>query len=117
MAVNVFVKPDVYANPDALDFGRIVRQELLRSPGLLDLRTQTFMVKRRAGAFEVKSVTCDLPFVSVRKTPEGKSPVFRLDVAIRPELMRTGSAVGRIRLETTDPAFPEILVPVRAAIE
>src|SRR2546426_6188548 len=47
--VNFFVKAEVYANPEAVDFGVVPLAQLEKAPGLLQLLTQTVMVKKRQG--------------------------------------------------------------------
>jgi hypothetical protein len=116
IAVNVLIKRDVYANPEVVDFGEVSLDEIRRSPSLLDLLTQTFLVKRRGGPFEIRSVRSDLVALRIAKSPDGPSQTFRFDVALDPARLERSALNGAIRLETSDPAFPEVIVPVRAVL-
>jgi hypothetical protein len=116
IAVNVLIKRDVYANPEVVDFGEVSLDEIRRSPSLLDLLTQTFLVKRRGGPFEIRSVRSDLVALRIAKSPDGPSQTFRFDVALDPARLERSALNGAIRLETSDPAFPEVIVPVRGVL-
>ena len=69
LPVHLFVKADLYAEPDAVDFGTVPLEQVRRS-GAGELFAQTLVVKRRDGSFEITSVACDLPAVAVMRSPE-----------------------------------------------
>ena len=117
--VNVIVKPAVYANPETVDFGRVAPRELADNSSALDLLTQSFIVRKRAGSFSITTVTSDLPFVTIRRSPEGKgsSEAFRIDVALMKDRLQPGPISGSIRIHTDDKQFPELIVPVRGEIQ
>ena len=115
LPVHLFVKADLYADPDAVDFGA-VRLDQARTPRVADLLAETLLVKRREGSFEITSVACDLPAVAVRRLSEGASDSFEVDVHLRPETLRPGRLEGRIRISTSDPRFPELVVPVQGEV-
>jgi hypothetical protein len=115
--VNVLIKPDVYANPEEVDFGSVRMAEVTGRPTLLDLLTQTFMVKVRQGEMQIKAVRSDLDFLYIKQSPpEGKASAFRVDVGLQLRLLRPGPIQGSIILATSDPRFPEVTVPVRGEI-
>jgi hypothetical protein len=117
--VNVLVKPDLYANPETVDFGRVALKELADNPSVLDLLTQSVFVRKRAGNFSITNVTSDIPFVTIRRSPEGEgsSEVFRIDVALMKDRLRPGSISGRLKILTDDKQFPELIVLVRGEIQ
>ncbi len=117
--VNVLVKPDVYANPETVDFGRVALTELAHNSSVLDLLTQSFIVRKRAGSFSIVSVTSDIPFVTIRRSPEGESggAAFRIDVALMKDRLQPGPISGNIRILTDDKEFPELIVSVRGEIQ
>ena len=115
--VNVFVKAEVYANPEAVDFGVVPLSHLEKEPGLVQLLIQTVMIKKRGGPFEIKKISSDLVSVDVRQTPSARSSAFRLDVGLVPERLRSGPIGGTIRVTTDDAEFPEILIPVRGELK
>ncbi len=115
--VHLFVKPDLYANPDVADFGQVSADELRKNPTKRELLTQTFLVKKREGSFAIARVRSTVEGLDVRIDPKnGKSSTFRVDVALNPERIKTGKLEGFILVETDDKNFPEIKVPVSGAI-
>ena len=116
--VNVLVKRDVYANPEAVDFGRVALTELADRSSVLDLLTQSFIVRKRAGKFSITTVMSDVPFVTIRRSPEaeGSSEAFRIDVALMRDRLQPGPISGSIRIRTDDKQFPELIVPIRGEI-
>src|SRR2546427_6952282 len=115
--VHLFVKPDLYANPDVADFGQVSADELRKNPARRELLTQTFLVKKREGSFAIARVRSTVEGLDVRIDPKnGKSSTFRVDVALNPERIKTGKLDGFILVETDDKNFPEIKVPVSGAI-
>lgn len=115
--VNVLVKEDVYANPEEVDFGGIDRAALARTPAVLDLMKQVFLVKRRQGPFQLTSVSCDIPGVQVAYAPmEKESAIFKFEVGLEPSRLMPGPLVGMINIRTSDERFPEIAVPVRGVV-
>src|SRR6266704_4695 len=97
--VHVFVKPDLYANP-----------------ATRELSTQTFLVKKRNGEFEINKVESDLEGLEVRKDPpRGKSSTYRVDVALDPQKLKPGKIAGFVKIFTNDQEFPLIKIPVRGS--
>jgi hypothetical protein len=55
--------------------------------------------------------------LAVTQSPTTRSDVFRIDVALRSDSIRTGRVDGSIRIRTDDRRFPELIVPVRGEVE
>jgi len=116
--VHVWVKPDLYANPDAVDFGNISR-EAAQQPGAADaMLTQVAVLRRRSGAFEIKSIVSDSSLVVVKQSPEkGPSDSFTLEMKLRPEALFAGTKIeGKVRVRTSDREFPEIDLPISGSV-
>jgi hypothetical protein len=111
IAVNVIVKTELYFFPDSVDFGTVSLADLARTPSLIESITQTVLVKKRQGDFEIKSVTSDLPFFRIRQGPAGRSGTFRIDVSLDRDKLRPGKMQGSLRVRTDDTEFPELVVP------
>jgi len=107
----------VYANPEAVDFGVVPLGQLEKAPGLLQLLTQTVMVKKRQGQFAITKIASDLAFVTVKQTPAVSSSAFRLDFGLVSQRLRPGRIEGTIRVMTNDGEFPEVLIPVRGELK
>ena len=115
LPVHLWVKPDLYANPENVDFGTLRVEEVQRSDVTAFL-TQTFFLKRRGDAFRIKAIVCDSSAVDVTQSPAGPSNSFQIDVRLRPEALRRGSLDGKIRVMTTDPRFPEVVIPLSGTL-
>ena len=116
LPVHVFVKADLYANPEEIDFGSIHLSGLAQAPSGLPFLTQTFLVKTRRGEFEITSIDADVPALEITRSPAGSSGTFRIDVGLAPDRLKAGPIRGSIRIVTTDRDFPELIVPVRGAV-
>lgn len=109
--VHLWVKPDLYANPEQIDFGTLRLEDAQRS----DV-TATVFLKRRGDPFRITAVVCDSRALDITRSPTGRSNSFQIDVRLRPEALRRGSLDGRIRVLTTDPGFPEVVIPFSATL-
>jgi uncharacterized protein DUF1573 len=115
--VHLLVKPDLYATPDAADFGEISLEQIRRSVGILDLLKQVILVSGRRDQFSILSIACDLPAVMVRQTPSsGPSRTFRIEASLNSERLERGPLRGSIVVKTSDTELPEIRIPVRGEV-
>lgn len=113
LPVHLFVKGDLYANPDAVDFGLVPLDRMRSNNHVRDLLTQTFLVKKRKGEFAITKITSDLEVLDIRTDPQqATSSVYRIDVALNPQKADLGKLEGVIVIRTDDKDFPEIRVPV-----
>jgi hypothetical protein len=116
--VHLLVKPDLYAAPDAVDFGEISLEEIRRSVGVLDLLNQSILATSRRDQFSILSIVCDVPAVRVRQTPSsGLSRTFRIDVSLNQERLERGPLRGSIIVRTSDPDLPELRIPIRGGVQ
>jgi hypothetical protein len=115
--VHLFVKPDLYATPDAVDFGEISLEQIGQSVGITDLLTQTIVVTSRRDQFSIVSTLCDLPAVTVRQSPSGPGRTFRMDVSLNRDRLERGPLRGSIVVRTSNPELPELRIPVRGACD
>ncbi len=112
LPVHLFVKADLYANPDSVDFGR-VSSDVLNDSASREFLTQTFLVKKRAGNFKIMKITCDVPGIEINQdSAHQQSSSFRIDVALDPQTIKPGKLEGSIEIETSARDFPRIKVPV-----
>src|SRR5258708_3222447 len=115
LPVPLWVKPHPYPNPESIDFGK-VRIEEFGQTDVDALLTQTLFVKRRGGTFEITSIDCDSRAVVIARSPKGPSDSFQIDVRLKREALSPGDMSGKIRVRTTDPRYPEIVIPVSGTI-
>jgi uncharacterized protein DUF1573 len=115
--VHLLVKPNLYAVPDAVDFGEISSEQIRRSVGILDLLNQTILVTTRRDRFSILSIVCDVPAVRVRQTPSsGHSHTFRIDVSINQDRLERGPLRGSVVVKTSDEELPELRIPIRGEV-
>jgi uncharacterized protein DUF1573 len=108
--VYLWIKPDLYANPENVDFGTLRLEDVQRSDA------RTVFLKRRGDAFRITAVVCDSSALDVAHSPAGRSNSFRIDVRLRPDALRRGSLDAKIRVMTSDPGFPEVVIPVSGSV-
>jgi hypothetical protein len=117
LAVHVFVKPDVYANPDEIDFGEVPLIRIRQQPAAMRFLEQAVIVKKREGTFRLRGIRSDVMALDLRATPSSsESGTFRIDASLRPEGLRPGSLEGTISIDTDDLEFPRLTVRVRGSV-
>jgi hypothetical protein len=115
--VHLFVKPNLYANPDVIDFGSVAADLLRKDHAIRELVTQTFLVKIRTGEFAITKITSDLEALELRKDPpHGDSSTYRIDVALNPQKIKAGKLEGSIEIDTDNKDFPKIRIPVTGRV-
>jgi Protein of unknown function (DUF1573) len=115
--VHLFVKPDLYASQDAVDFGEFSLDQVRRSAGIQEMLNQTLIVTSRRDQFSILSIVCDQPAVTVRQTPaSGPSKTFRLDVSLNLDRLERGPFSGTIVVKTGDAELPELKIPIRGDV-
>ncbi len=117
VAVNVLVKPELFVGVDEVTFGELDPKLLKARPDLLSYLMQSFVVRRKEGPFEIRSITSDLPALTFERDPaSGPAEAFRIDVGVAAERLVPGPLRGTIRIESSDPRFPELMVPVTGSV-
>ena len=115
--LHLFVKPNLYANPDVIDFGSVSTDPMRKDPAIRELLTQTFLVKKRAGEFAITKITSNMEALELRKDPpHGDSSTYRIDVSLNPQKIKAGKLEGSIEIDTDDKDFPKIRIPVTGRV-
>ncbi|HET9795877.1 MAG TPA: DUF1573 domain-containing protein [Thermoanaerobaculia bacterium] len=115
--VHLFIKADLYANPDSFDFGDVPLERVRRQPGALALLRQAVFLKKRRGGFHVRAVRSDVAALDLGATPPtGESGSFEILAGLRADALHPGSLDGTVTIETDDPGFPVLTIPVRGRI-
>jgi hypothetical protein len=105
--VNVFVKDEVYVNPDSVDFGEITGSTT--SP-------EIFLLKKHRGGIEILSIESDLSCIKVRHTEDETGSSHQFFVDLQGSDLSNGPISGHIYITTDDPVFSQFTVPVRAEV-
>src|SRR5881394_354875 len=115
VGVNTLVRERVHTFPDAVDLGSLKRSQLAEPGAAPNALAQTLMVYQSGGHdFSVKAKS-DIPGLEMRVEPGPQGD--RVQVTI--QLARNagaGAIDGTLSLETNDPAFRELRIPVRGAV-
>jgi len=105
--VNVFLKDDVYVNPETVDFGEIAGR-----PG----GPETFFLKKHRGPVSILSVESDLPYLKITHSADLGSSSHQFFVDLQETDAPTRRFSGNIYIKTDDPVFAEIIVPVQGEV-
>jgi len=115
--VHLFVKADLYANPEVIDFGSVSADRMHSDSSARELSNQTFLVKKRDGVFAIMKITSDLDALEFKKDPPlGRSSNYRIDVALNPQKIKAGKIEGSVEIDTDDKDFPKIRIPVTGRV-
>jgi hypothetical protein len=117
IGVNVFVKNDLYASPEVVEFGDVQLAQV-RNPLLGSLLGQSFIVRKRDSVFRITEVDTDVPGLRVERTPSSAEArdAFRIDIGFDPAAASAGPLDGAIVIRTDDEGFPELTVPVSGTV-
>ena len=75
--------------------------------------TQTLLVKKREGNFEITKIASDMAGVMTSQDPaHQQSSSYRIDVVLDPQKVRPGKLDGALEIYTSDANFPRIKVPI-----
>jgi hypothetical protein len=117
LPVHVFVKADVYANPDEIDFGEVPLRSIRQQPGAVRFLEQFVIVKKREGTFRLRGIRSDVAALDLRATPaSSESGTFRIDAGLQIDGLQPGTLEGTIWIDTDDPEFPRLAVRVRGRL-
>ena len=116
IAANTFVRERVYTFPDSVDLGGVPLNAVDADPALLEKLAQTLMVYRKgAGGFDVK-VTSDLDGLDIRAERGPLGDRWQLTMTLKRGSLKPGPLKGTIFIETNDPEFSRLRVPVSGLV-
>jgi hypothetical protein len=116
IAANTFVRERVYTFPDAVDLGTFPLSAADADPRLLEKLAQTLMVYRKgAGGFDV-TVTTDVDGLEIRAQRGPLGDRWQVTITHKRELLKPGPINGSIFIETNDPEFSKLRVPVSGLV-
>ncbi len=116
-AINVtahsYLHERVYTFPDVLDLGSLGLKQITANPERFQ---QTLMVYQRGGTdFQVQLRT-NLPFLQLHSERGPKGDRFQIAITFIPGKLPAGDVRGTVTIETNDPEFPKLEVPLRGFI-
>jgi hypothetical protein len=116
ITANTRIKDRVNIFPDEVDFESVDLAALRKTPALTNLVAQTLMVYQHGGTnFEV-TAKISLPFLKVDAEPAITHDRWQITIRPTPQEMTPGDFEGMLVLQTNDPEFARLDVPVRIAV-
>jgi hypothetical protein len=111
-----YLQERVYTFPDIVELGGLRLEDIRRSPEVLRSAAQTLMIYRKGTSDFQVSVSSDLSelAISAERGPLGDR--FQVTISLKPERLKPGKISGNIIVETNDPEFPKLTVPVSGEI-
>ncbi len=109
---NTYLRDRVYTFPEVVDLGAVRIGDLRSNGSLLKQLTQTLMIYQVGGtSFRVK-MSSDVPMLDIQLTGGPKGDRVQATIALKAEKLATGSIRGSLYIETNDPLFSKLTVPV-----
>jgi hypothetical protein len=109
---NTYLRERVYSFPDVVDLGNLPMTAIQRHPDLLQKVAQTLMAYQSGGSdFQAKLAT-DLPILDLKSVPGPKGDRHQITISLIRDKIQVGPIKGSIFIETNDPEFSRLTVPV-----
>lgn len=116
IVANTYLRERVYTFPDDVDFGTLSLSAIERDPALLTAAAQTLMVYQFGGSDFIARIKT-MPSQLVVKSERGpQQDRYQNTMSLAVDRLTVGPIRGSIRIETNDPQFPELVVPVSGTI-
>jgi hypothetical protein len=114
---NTLIKERVYAFPDSVDLGLIRIQDLRTKPKLAESLSQTLMVYQDGGKDFRVTAKSDAPFLKLEPEASKFKDRYQIKVEVIPEKLKPGRIESSIAIETNDPEFSSLKIPVTTVVE
>jgi hypothetical protein len=114
ITANTFLHERVYTFPDSIDLGAFPISQIRKNPGLLSMLAQTLilMVYQEGGSDFRATLHTDLPGLKLKWERGPKGDRYQTTIAFDPDKVHAGSYKGSLLIDTNDPAFPKLTVPI-----
>lgn len=112
IAANTYLHERVYTFPDAIDLGAISISQIRKNPSLLGMLTRTLMVYQEDGTDFRASLRSDSSILKVGWERGPKGDRYQATLSIDPDLAAVGIYDHPLLIDTNDPAFPRLTVPI-----
>lgn len=108
---NTLIRERVYTFPEEVDLGSIPIGQWTAA-GAADRLAQTLMAYQTGGTGFAARFSSDLPELQIRAEKGPKGDRWQATVTLAPSRVRVGPLRGTITIDTNDPQFPTLRVPV-----
>ena len=116
IAANTYLQERVYTFPEAVDLGVLRLADIRANPDLLQRTAQTLMVYQSGGSDFHASLRTSIAVLDLKSERGPNGDRYQSTVSLVPEKVQAGLIEGSIIIETNDPEFPKITVPVHGEI-
>jgi hypothetical protein len=116
ISANTYLHERVYTFPDSVDLGAIPLAQIRKNPGLLSVLAQTLMVYQEDGADFRSTLRTDLHMLNLKWERGPKGDRYQGTISFDPDKVKPGSFNGSLVIDTNDPAFPQLTVPISGHI-
>lgn len=113
---NTYLRERVYTFPDEVDLGSLRLADIKAQPDLLQKTAQTLMVYQWGGSDFRVNLRSDLPVLDLKCERGPKGDRYQATITLIGEKLQAGPIKGSIIIETNDPKFPSLTVPVTGFI-
>jgi Protein of unknown function (DUF1573) len=116
VVANTYLRERVYTFPDAVDLGTVRLTDVDADPLLLQRLTQILMVYQFGGSDFRTSVRTDLPELELSSERGPQRDRYQNTVRLTRDKLKPGKFQGSIFIDTNDPEFPSLVVPVAGSV-
>jgi len=111
-----WLKERVHTFPDVVDMGALRMHDIQASPTLLTQSAQTLMIYQVNGTQLEVIVRTDIAGLKLTAEPGPKGDRYQITVTLQKDKITPGPIKGNIFIQTNDPQFPSLTVPVTGSI-
>jgi hypothetical protein len=116
IAANSYLHERVYTFPDVVDLSALRLGDMHMNPDLLRVVSQTLMVYQWGGSDFKVNFRTDLPVLDLKAERGPKGDRYQTTITLIRDKVQIGPIKGSIFIQTNDPQFPRITVPVSGLI-
>jgi hypothetical protein len=109
VTANTYLYERVHAFPDVVDFGTL-------RPSDVGHAAATLMVHQEGGSDFQVQLSTNVPGMGLRSERGAKGDQYQVEVTLSPDKIPVGPIKGSIYINTNDPKFPRVIVPVSGQI-
>jgi hypothetical protein len=109
---NTYLHERVYTFPEAIDLGAIPIAAIRRNPGILEQIAQPLMIYQEDGSDFKVQISTDVPACKLKSERGPKADRYQATVSLIGDNLKVGPIRGSIFIQTNDPQFPKLTVPV-----
>lgn len=114
--VQIFVKPDIYASVENVQFGLINLEQFKTNRSVRDLLVQTVILNSRIENMKIAEIDTSLPFLKVELQGSPTGNVYRLDFSLDSKTLTKGKFSDNIVIRTNIANVPTVSLPVSGEI-